>query len=74
MRFFFDVTTEKQSLLDYRGHEFHTARGAIEFANSMVQRLEYSLNENWAGWSIEVRNEHGNRLYAFPVGRNLQAA
>jgi hypothetical protein len=73
-RFFFDVTTKEQSLFDYRGHEFRTPEGAVDFAESMVQRLEHSLNESWRGWSIEIRNAQGNRLFSFPVGQGLQAA
>ncbi len=73
-RFFFDVTTNEQSLFDYKGHEFRTPQGALDFATSMVQRLENSLNDSWSGWSIEVRNAEGNRVFSFPLGRGLKAA
>ena len=55
-RFFFDYTAKEQSLLDYGGHEFRSSQAAIDFAQAIAQDLRHSLNGNWLGWSVEVRN------------------
>jgi len=67
-RFFFDYTTKDQSLYDYRGDEFVSTQGAIEFAQATAQVLNHSLSGSWAGWSIEVRNAEGTKFFSVPVG------
>lgn len=68
MRYFFDYTTEGQSLLDYRGDEFLSAQGAIEFAEATAQLLTNNLAGDWRGWTVEVRNALGNKLVSFQIG------
>lgn len=68
MRFFFDYTNKHESLFDYRGDEFTTPQCAMEFAQATAQYLKDSLNGEWAGWSIEVRNAEGQRFCSVPVG------
>jgi hypothetical protein len=67
MRFFFDYTTKDQSLLDYRGQEFHNSTGAIEFAEEIVENLKCSLSTNWLGWQIEVRDTEGKKFLSLPI-------
>jgi Domain of unknown function (DUF6894) len=67
-RFFFDYTTEDQSLYDYCGHEFVSMQSAIDFAQETVQVLQHSLAGGWNGWSIEVRNAEGKKFVALPIG------
>ncbi len=67
-RFFFDYTTEDQSLYDYCGHEFVSSQSAVDFAQETVQVLQHSLSGAWAGWSVEVRNAEGKKFVALPIG------
>jgi hypothetical protein len=66
-RYFFDYTAKDESLLDYRGHEFRTIQGAIEFAHAIVQDLNHSLCTKWIGWSVEIRNAEGKKFLSVPV-------
>ena len=66
-RFFFDYSSKDRLLFDYRGQEFGTHGAAIDFAQAMAHDLKHRLTENWAGWSIEVRNVYGKRLCALPI-------
>ncbi len=63
MRFFFDYKSSDRSLYDYRGDEFGSAKGAIEFATEMAGFLSHSLQVEWAGWCVEVRNPDGTIVF-----------
>jgi hypothetical protein len=63
MLFFFDYTSSERSLYDYRGAEFSSAKGAIEMAGF----LSHSLQAEWAGWCVEVRNPDGTIIFQKPV-------
>lgn len=67
MRFFFDYTKKGESLFDYRGDEFRTPQGAIEFAEATAQYLKDSLSGDWLGWSVEVRDIAGFKFCSVPV-------
>jgi hypothetical protein len=67
MRFFFDYTMKGKSLRDYRGEEFQSSKGAIDFAEAAVQILNHSLAGDWIGWSLEVRNAEGRKFLSVPV-------
>jgi len=73
-RFFFDYTAENQSLFDYRGQEFGSPAGAIEFAQEIAQSLKHSLSTDWVGWSVEVRGADGEKFYSLPIERELLGA
>lgn len=66
-RFFFDYATNGQSLYDYRGDEFRTAKSATEYAVAIAENLKHSLSDDWIGWWIEVRNAEGVKLSSVPV-------
>jgi hypothetical protein len=68
MRYFFDYTTKDQSLLDYQGDEFLSPQGAVEFAETLGQLLSNKLANDWHGWTIEVRNADGKRLFSLQIG------
>lgn len=68
MRYFFDYTTKGQSLLDYQGDEFLSSHGAIEFAETIAQLLTNNLANDWDGWTIEVHNSEGKRLFSLQIG------
>jgi hypothetical protein len=67
MRYFFDYRAKDQSLLDYRGDEFHNPQGAIEFAQAIAHDLKHSLSADWSGWSVEVRSADGAKFYTLAV-------
>jgi hypothetical protein len=68
MRLFFDYTAaECESLRDYQGNEFLSIREAIEFAEATAELLTQSLASDWSGWSIEVHNAWGDKLYSLAV-------
>jgi hypothetical protein len=66
-RFFFDYTTKGQQLFDYRGDEFRNEQCAIEFAEAIAQDLFHCLAGDWHGWTIEVRDPNGIKLFSVPV-------
>jgi hypothetical protein len=68
MRYFFDYTTKGHSLLDYGGEEFHNTAAAIEYAETIAEHLTHNLTNQWAGWSIDVRNEDGERHFLLQIG------
>lgn len=66
-RFFFDYTTKDRSLYDYQGDVFLSQNDAFEFAQATAQSLKNSLASEWLGWSVEVRNAEGRKLFSLPV-------
>lgn len=66
-RFFFDYRTKDRSMYDFCGDEFESPVSAIEFAQSTAQLLAHSLYSDWRGWSIEVRDPMGKKLFSLPV-------
>ena len=66
-RFFFDYTTKDRSLYDYQGDDFLSTGDAYEFAQATAQSLKNSLAGDWIGWSVEVRNAAGKKLFSLPV-------
>jgi hypothetical protein len=67
MRYFFDYTNNERSLYDYQGDEFLSSKDAFEFAEATAQALKNSLNGEWVGWSVEVRNAEGRKFFSLPV-------
>jgi hypothetical protein len=75
IRFFFDYTTEDRALYDYRGEEFKSPDGALDFAEAIVLDLKHSLRADWTGWSVEVRDVEGKKIFSLPIGSSeLKAA
>ncbi|MGC1359237.1 MAG: hypothetical protein WA851_26265 [Xanthobacteraceae bacterium] len=66
-RFFFDYATQGQSLYDYRGDEFRNLDAAVRHAAIIAENLQFTLNNRWTGWWIEVRNAQGAKLSTMPV-------
>jgi hypothetical protein len=66
-RYFFDYKAKDQSLYDYQGDEFMSSEHAYEFAEATAQSLKNSLRGDWRGWSVEVRNAEGRKLFSLPV-------
>jgi two-component system, chemotaxis family, chemotaxis protein CheY len=68
MRFYFDYTKKDDSLYDYQGEDFLSTEAAYDFATATADTLKHSLEGDWLGWSIEVRNAEGKRYFSIPVG------
>jgi hypothetical protein len=73
-RFFFDYAAGDQRLYDYQGDEFNSSQSAIEYAERISEHLGHSLQNDWIGWHVEVRNAVGMKLSSFPVSRNIALA
>lgn len=71
MRFFFDYTTEGQSIYDHHGEEFVNLCDAGSFAEATVQVLRNSLDGLWKGWKIEVRSAEGQKYFSFSVDNEV---
>ena len=67
MRFFFDYEKKDESLLDFRGDDFCSPQGAIEFAQTLAHYLKHSLTEDWSGWCIETRNAEGLKFWTADI-------
>jgi hypothetical protein len=67
-RYFFDFTSQNQSLCDYHGDEFLSTHAACQFAEVIAQDLKYSPDGKWADWLVEVRNAEGQKFLSLPVG------
>jgi CheY-like chemotaxis protein len=73
MRFFFDYTARDQSLRDYQGDEFLSAKDAFDFAEATARNLKNNLNGDWRGWSVEVRDAEGKVHFSLPAMPGQQA-
>ena len=67
MRVFFDYIKNDESLLDYKGDEFCSPQGAIEFAQELAHYLKHSLTEDWSGWWIEARSVEGLKFWTASI-------
>jgi Domain of unknown function (DUF6894) len=72
--FFFDYVAADESLFDYRGQEFKSAAGALEYAQEIARDLTHSMSIDWGGWAVEVRAADGRRFYSLPIERCLMSA
>lgn len=66
-RFFFDYRMNDQSVLDYHGNEFRSSQDAFEFAKVIAEDLAHRLAEDWHGWTVEVRDALGMKVFCLPV-------
>jgi hypothetical protein len=71
MRFFFDLTSEEDAVIDYNGLEFNSSRGAINFAQERQQLLNNSIKNEWVGWSMRVFTPEGQNICALPLGGKM---
>jgi hypothetical protein len=68
MRFFIDYETKGKSLYDYQGDDFMSSKDAFDFAQESAQSLKNTLDGDWIGWSVEVRDAQGRKYFSFQVG------
>jgi hypothetical protein len=66
-RYFFDFVNDRQTLHDFEGQEFLTARAACEQANLLAIDLHIDCDSEWVGWQVAVRDALGHLLHSIPV-------
>ena len=66
-KYFFDLVGQDRSQYDYRGHVFPAPENAFELAELMALDLEVKGEGEWSGWSVAVRNAHGQQFFSIPV-------
>jgi hypothetical protein len=74
MRFFIDYTAKDRSLYDYQGDEFMSSKDAFDFAQETARSLKTTLDGEWIGWSVEVRDAEGRKYFSFSVGPDRAVA
>jgi len=74
MRYFFDYTSEGRSLYDYQGEELLSAADAYDFADATARLLRHTLDGDWSGWRVEVRDPQGGKCFSLAVDRVGAAA
>jgi hypothetical protein len=67
MRFFFDLKSEQETVLDYTGEDFAHHGAAINFAESIAHDMKHRLSAQWLGWSVEVLDEVGHQFVSVPI-------
>ena len=67
-RFFFDFTSNDSTLYDYGGEQLLSHDDAYDFALATAEVLRHSQNENWSGWSVNVRDAEGKSFFSLPIG------
>ena len=54
MRFFFDLKSEQNKVLDYSGKDFGHHEAAIDFAKAIADDMRHGVSGQWLGRSVEV--------------------
>jgi hypothetical protein len=68
-KYFFDLVSAQRAEYDYKGHDLPTLDKAFQLAELIAMDLEMAVENQWAGWTIKVRNAQGQQLCAIPVGQ-----
>src|SRR5271169_6846422 len=75
-RFFFHFRKGRRSLMDRDGETLQDDAGARAMALSIgrdfVDRALGRIAGRWAGWSIDVRDQHGRRILLMPLEQMLR--
>ena len=66
MRYFFHIAMNDRLMLDGTGVLLPDLSAAIDEAESTAQDIMESADLDWSRWSVEVRDDKGDRLFAFP--------
>jgi hypothetical protein len=64
---FFDYTTRDRAIYDYKGDEFLSLDDAFDFAETTAEAMKHSLNGDWSGWSVEVRDAECKKYFSLPI-------
>jgi hypothetical protein len=69
-RFYFNFVYGQETIEDPEGMELPDEAAAQQQASYAVldiQKTKFALPRNWAGWSVEVVDDHGNRILLLPI-------
>jgi Domain of unknown function (DUF6894) len=66
-KYFFDLVRQDCSEYDFQGRDFSAPEKAFQLAELMALDLEVRREGEWLGWSIDVRNAHGQQYFSVPV-------
>jgi len=66
-RYFFDLVCPNRVELDFRGSEFPSVERAYRQAEIIALDLAVGIADNWFGWTVEVRDQGGQRLFHVPI-------
>jgi hypothetical protein len=61
------LTNPHHSESHVRTGEFPAAERAFQLAELIALELGIEVDGKWWGWTVEVRNAHGLKLFAAPV-------
>ena len=67
MRFFFDLKSKQETVLDYSGENFGHHEAAIDFAKAIAYDMTHRVSAEWLGWSVEVLDEIGRPLISVRI-------
>jgi hypothetical protein len=66
-RYFFDLKTTEEAILDYLGQEFQSQISAMDYAEAIAYDLKHRLTNKWSGWTIDVHDASGRRFFSLAV-------
>ena len=70
-KFCLALTSPQHAESQLRVGEFPGAERAFELAELIASDLSIEVDGPWRGWTVEVRNTQGHKLFAAPVGYDL---
>jgi hypothetical protein len=73
-RYFFDVVGHGRSELDYTGRILPTLETAYDAAELIAFDLVVKQEDETIGWTVNVSNVHGHKLFSVPVRSSYLAA
>jgi hypothetical protein len=73
-RYFFDRVGRNRAEYDYKGHALSTPEKARQLAELIALDLGIDPEGPWTGWTVNVCNAQGQKLFSIPVGENEKAA
>jgi hypothetical protein len=73
-RYFFDVVGRQRSEYDYHGRDLPTPENAYQLAELIALDLGIEHENQWIGWTVNVRTPEGRELFSIPVESSDLAA
>lgn len=73
-RYFFDRVTSQHSQYDYQGQVLENPEKARQLAELIAMDLGMEPEDEWHGWSVDVRNLEGLQLFSILVPTAALAA
>ena len=66
-RYFFDLIGQRRSVYDYRGRCLPALDSARSLAELMALDLAMNVEDEWLGWTVDVRDVEGSSLFSVTV-------